>query len=124
MKFRKAFLILFLAYTYNGFASNFDEHGLSCFLRTSKIIENRVYLEPGTVYISPNQIFLNLNGQLLPIETLSTDEGGIFVTVEGVLNATRKNNEAWKCRRCGRINSIEDKWCETCGRDPYGNLCP
>jgi hypothetical protein len=127
MNFYKAFLVLglFLAYTCSSFASAplENELDISSFLRSNRVVDNKIYLQPGTVYIAPDQILLNVEGQLLPIGNLSADSEGVFVTTEGLM-AARRNNETWTCRRCGRTNSIEDRWCRTCNRDPHGNLHP
>jgi hypothetical protein len=124
MKFRKLFLGLFLVISVIVFASEFEENELdiNCFLRTSKVVNDKVYIEPGMIYVAPSQILLNIKGQILPITHLSADESGVFVTIEEIVSAAKGNNETWKCRKCGRINSLEDRWCRTCKRDPNGNL--
>ena len=118
MNFRKAFftLGLFLAYSVSSFASVHLENELdiSSFLRSNKVIDNKVYLKPGTIYVAPDQILLNLDGQLLPIGNLSADAEGIFVTIEEMMMAAK--NETWTCRKCKRVNSMEDRWCARCGR--------
>ncbi len=120
MKIRKAFLVLglFLAYTCNSFASSHlkNELDISSFLSSNKVVDNKIYLQPGTVYVAPDQILLNIEGQLLPIGNLSADAEGVFVFIEELVTAAKKNNEAWTCRKCQRVNSMEDKWCRRCGR--------
>lgn len=118
MKFSKAFLVLWLFLTYAGssFANTFDENELdiNSFLRSSRVLDNKVYLKPGSVYVAPYQIFLNVEGTLLPIKNLSADGEGVFITVEEIVTAAK--NKTWRCRWCQRVNSMEDRWCAGCGR--------
>jgi hypothetical protein len=53
---------LFLTYNCSSFASTFDgnELDISGFLKTSKVLDSKVYIGPGTVYVNPNQILLNI----------------------------------------------------------------
>ena len=116
MNFYKAFLFLglLLAYTCSSFASAPLENELdfSSFLRSNRVVDNKIYLQPGTVYVAPDQILLNVEGQLLPIENLSADSEGVFVTIEGLMAA---RNGAWRCSKCQTRNSTEDRWCIKCG---------
>ncbi len=118
MKFCKAFLVLslFLAYASTCFAINVDisELDVNSFLNSSKVIDNKVYLDPETISITSNQILLNTGHCVLPIANLSVDTEGVFITIEEMVMAAKK--ESWKCRWCQRVNSMEDRWCARCGR--------
>jgi hypothetical protein len=75
-------------------------------------IDNKFYVEPGTVYISPSEILLNLSGNLVPIKTLFSDREGIFVLAEEILSA-KANEGVWTCDWCGELNN-GGNYCNTC----------
>lgn len=41
--------------------------------------EERAYIEPESIYIAPNGIFLNMEGELYGITALNVDEEGIYI---------------------------------------------
>lgn len=44
-----------------------------------KIEDDKYYVKPGNVWVSPNAILLHVEGQLIPISSLECDAEGIFV---------------------------------------------
>lgn len=42
-------------------------------------IDGKFYVEPGTVYVAPNGIFLNLDGNYIPVGMVCSDEVGVYV---------------------------------------------
>ena len=118
MNVRKLFLVLaiFLAYACSTFADTINENHLpiDSFLSSNRVVNNKVYLMPGMVYMAPNQILLNMEGDFLPIENLSADSEGVFVTIDEIVIAAEKRT--WRCNGCRRVNSMEDRYCTRCGR--------
>ena len=58
-----------------------------------KISEDKLYVKPGTIFVSSDAIFLCFKGQLIPITLIECDEDGIFV---------RYNSFKWGlCPICG-----------------------
>ena len=116
MNFRKLFLVLgiFLAHTCSGFAdtSNENEQAIGRFLMSNRVVNNKIYLNPESLFLTSNQILLNMEGHFLPIGNLSADIEGIFVTIEEIVRAVQK--PSWMCR-CGRVNSMDERWCSRCG---------
>lgn len=55
--------------------------------------ENRCYLNSADIKVFPEGLFLVLDGGLLPIETVSKDEQGVFVTIP-------RNNKTVVCVLC------------------------
>lgn len=41
--------------------------------------EDKLYVEPSSIYIAPNGIFLNIDSELYGITSLEVDEKGIFI---------------------------------------------
>jgi hypothetical protein len=73
---------------------------------------DKFYVEPGTVYVSPNEILLNLSGNLLPIKNLFADSEGVFVLAEEILSA-RASEGSWTCAWCGQENN-GGNYCRVC----------
>jgi hypothetical protein len=40
---------------------------------------NRLYVQPGSVYVAPNGIFLNIDGEFYGVTSLEVDENGIYI---------------------------------------------
>ncbi len=59
-------------------------------------IDGKFYVEPGTVYIAPDGIFLNVEDNFVPISGVCVDEGGIYVLGYGWATMVRCQNP--KCR--------------------------
>ncbi len=72
----------------------------------SKVIGNRLYLQPGVVHLSDKEIFLCAGGTLFPIESVSCDGEGVYIQLNDSPNAWKgacpnghKNLCGW-CRGC------------------------
>lgn len=80
----------------------------------SQLLQNidRFYVDPGTVYISPKEILLNLSGNLLPIRNLFADSEGVYVLAEEILTA-KAYDGIWTCAWCGEQNN-GGNYCTTC----------
>jgi hypothetical protein len=72
-------------------------------------IDGKFYVEPGTVHVAPNGIFLNLDGNFIPVEMVCMDDEGVYVLEyeEGPKN--------WVC--CTRCGTIYDA-------NRYSGVCP
>lgn len=73
---------------------------------------NKFYVEPGTIYVSPNEILLNISGNLVPIKNLFADSEGVFVLAEEILSA-KADVSIWTCAWCGEQNN-GGNYCTTC----------
>ena len=69
MNVRKLLLILGAFFVYAGsvLAETIDENHLpiDSFLSSNRVVNNKVYLKPGMIYMAPNQILLNMEGNFL-----------------------------------------------------------
>jgi hypothetical protein len=91
--------------------------GLSMFLGTAafaetapfagQCIDGKFYVEPGTVHVAPNGIFLNLEGNCVPVNYVAMDEYGVYVLGYDCMRMVT-------CPRCGR----------TYNADRYSDRCP
>jgi phosphoribosylaminoimidazole (AIR) synthetase len=43
-------------------------------------IDGKLYIEPGTVHVAPNGIFLNEEGSFIQVEAVCMDNSGVYVT--------------------------------------------
>jgi hypothetical protein len=93
---------------------------LNHLLSTNRVIEDRIYIEPHTIYVTSHSIFLHIGDLLLPIRSLSTDENGVFVTIDEIgMGVGRKT---WTCTNadCGYVNYDGIDKCAICGTSRYG----
>jgi hypothetical protein len=44
-----------------------------------KIIEDHIYLKPGCVFVSENDIFIKIDNDIVPLEAIYCDENGVYV---------------------------------------------
>lgn len=88
---------------------------LNQFLTANKVCDSRVYIEPDSIYVAPNGIFLNLAGEWLQIQSLSSDKNGIFVSLREIEAGIW--GDTWKCpkRSCGYENYASVRYCALCG---------
>lgn len=42
---------------------------------------DRLYVEPGSIYVAPNGIFLIIEGELYGVTSIEVDESGVYVPV-------------------------------------------
>ena len=99
MKFYKVFLALnlFLAYTCNCLAGNFDgvELDMSAFLSSNKVMNNKdlgstaeseeeffssnkIYILSKDLCVGDNEILVNMNGNIIAVQCISCDENGLY----------------------------------------------
>lgn len=73
--------------------------------------ENRkIYLAPQDICINEEGIFIALQGDLVNVTTLFSDESGIYVLDSSAPHI--RNWRTWKCRHCGWVNSFLDNRCQ------------
>lgn len=104
------FNLFFLSFCCNvsAVSSNLEE----CHAKILDMTDNKFYVEPGTIYISPKEILLNVSGEFLPVKNLFSDDKGIFVLAEEILIAKSKESP-WICAWCGQDN-YGGNYCTTC----------
>jgi hypothetical protein len=60
-----------------------SEFGAVAFADTAALagqcIDGKLYIEPGTVHVAPNGIFLNVGGNFVPVSAVCKDKDGIYV---------------------------------------------
>lgn len=77
-----------------------------------EIAFEKLYLESGNIQITPQGMFLDLNGEFLRINSVNQDEKGIFVTaLPGQVNVIT-------CKRCGNEYDSDNQ----SSRCPHGWL--
>lgn len=59
------------------------------------------YVQPGGVYVAPDGIFILIEGELVQVNILCSDERGIFVP------ASEMNRRLVRCSFCGRYYNPE-----------------
>ncbi len=47
-----------------------------------KVIDNRLYLRPGNVFVSANGIYVQTGEAFVQVDTVSSDEDGIYVDID------------------------------------------
>jgi hypothetical protein len=62
-----------------------------------------MYVSPGSVYVASNAIYININGEFIAVESISSDASGVYFKSHQILKI---------CLRCGIV--IE----------PNGHICP
>lgn len=86
------FFLLFSCSFLNGFSAEpapIENSGSSI----QTIIDTKVYLKPGTIQIAKNGIFINVEGELVPIDHLEMDNEGVYFELQ------RMKMEL--CEKCG-----------------------
>ncbi len=73
--------------------------GLSCqgFATQDSKIPDHYYVQPGGIFIAPNGMYASVDGILIQVHTLRSDEKGVFVPVEEIIAGDLE----W-CPFCGR----------------------
>ena len=89
-------------------------------INTVAMIEDKVYIQPDNIYISPNQIYVRIEGDLIPIQHLSCDGNGVFISIQE-MQMGRARQETWICKNpvCGYENYDGINYCGRCGRYRY-----
>jgi len=65
-----------------------------CAAQTQQTCDN-YYIQPGGVYVAPGGIFIWVDGQLVQVNILCSDERGVFVPYEEM------NRRFVRCPHCG-----------------------
>lgn len=76
-------------------------------------LKNKIYVDPNTVYVSSEGIFLNLKGTLIPILSLEKDEHGIFTSTHFYYSPW--HDDDWQCKS-GHWSPRYESRCVTCGK--------
>lgn len=53
---------------------------LSSLVYADESIEEKHYVEAGSVYVASNGIFINIDGELFGITSLNADENGVYIS--------------------------------------------
>ncbi len=70
-------------------------------------VDGKYYIEPGTVHVAPSGIFLNCEGDFIPVEMVCVDEFGVYVLGYDCMRMVT-------CSRCGKSYNA----------DRYSDRCP
>ena len=74
-------------------------------------IDGKIYLKPGMVYVAPQGIFVNFDGQMLPVQSLCVDSVGVYIFAESLPMNT---NNSWRCPKCKHKNNGDRSFCANC----------
>lgn len=89
-------------------------------------INEKIYVEPSSIYLASDSIYLNINDNLIPISAISADANGLYVTVD--LETLREfqldgrgifGDETWTCKKCGYENYVGIDTCPVCGKNRW-----
>ena len=85
---------------------------LSKFLHSDDqdISNHKIYVKPGTVFVSSNCIYINEEGNFIPVSSVSYNDCGVYV----VIDSPDARQGDWRCTRCGTINTPADRKCTNC----------
>jgi hypothetical protein len=78
-------------------------------------IEGKLYVEPGTVHVAPNGIFINLEGNFISVDSVCIDGGGIYVTGYEAVRMVR-------CPKCGNEYDADNQ-SSVCNNGRHGWKC-
>lgn len=80
-----------------------------------EIIDDKIYIKPGSIYVYQSHIALNFRGLLIPVASLSTDSNGVYIPLEELMEGLW--GETWICPRkdCGYENYTAINNCAICG---------
>lgn len=73
----------------------------------------KMYIEPGTTYVSPTGLFVMIEGDLIPISALYSDSEGVYCNAFEV-------KAVWKCSGCKRTYMDSQGWCDNRDCPHYG----
>jgi hypothetical protein len=65
-------------------------------------IDGKLYVEPGTVHVAPNGIFLNQEGSFVPVSAVCVDDYGIYVSGYNAVRMVR-------CPTCGNAYDADNQ---------------
>lgn len=72
-------------------------------------IDAKLYVQPGTVHVAPNGIFLNVEGHFVPVTQVAIDADGIYVV-------------GYDCVRM--VQCLNPKCLKRYDADNQSNICP
>lgn len=78
---------------------------------------SKFHIAPENVWITNNGIFLNLDHDTYEVNGVSSDEDGLYITQDNLMNAEMQLNDTygllwWKCPGCGFKNSTIYSTCQ------------
>ncbi len=65
-------------------------------------IDKKLYVEPGTVHVAPTGIFLNLEGNFVPVDAVCIDEHGVYVLGYNAVKMV-------KCHQCDNYYDADNQ---------------
>lgn len=77
-----------------------------------QLAQRKFYVESDMLYVSSKALFLNVAGEMLPINNLFSDQEGIFILGQEIIMARAKDGY-WNCAWCGQSN-FGGNYCTTC----------
>lgn len=113
------FALLFIPFMCEADEVNFDEQ-----MRVSDehcgndfdASQEKVYIQPESITILHNQIYVQIEKDLIPIGRLFCDDKGIFVLIDDIRVAKGIFGDTWICPKCGYENYVVIQNCGQCGR--------
>jgi len=80
-KFILIFAVIISCTSYSACATNSTNRDSENFIEkcAEQIIENRIYLKPGYVFIAAKDIFIKVEDDVVPVEAVFCDGEGIYV---------------------------------------------
>jgi hypothetical protein len=125
MKTRKTSFLLglfFLAHFCTAFANeHFALHDteIEKFNRSIEVECGKIYITPDMVFITSHGIFVNFQGNVMPVNSISMDATGIYFLFK---DYNARYDQDWKCpnRRCGWVNNADRAYCVKCNHPRPG----
>lgn len=81
------------------------------FLLNQGFSDEKIYISAENVYFSQNSIFVEINGELVNVSSLFTDEQGLHIRSNSIAPELKKW-KTWTCPECGYENSFDDSVCQ------------
>ncbi|CUI18123.1 conserved putative secreted protein (plasmid) [Candidatus Protochlamydia naegleriophila] len=80
-----------------------------------EIIDDKIYIKPGSIYVSQSHIFLNFRSILIPVSHLLTDANGVYIPLGDLMAGFW--GDTWICPNpdCGYENYEAVNFCGICG---------
>jgi hypothetical protein len=80
-----------------------------------KVIDDIVYLHPGMAHLGPKGIMVQINGEMVSVPAIQSDDYGVYVSTHYV--AGRVKSGDWCCTQCWNWNRGYATECSCCGAD-------
>lgn len=68
----------FSTYAFSGYQESLSILGETA----EKVIENRLYLRPGSVFVSASGIYVQTEGEFIQVDMVSSDEDGVYIDLD------------------------------------------